>query len=527
MSELSYVDNSQVASVQRSSNFIKDLEAQEQELEKLQAEIEAKKVRLASMKTEAIKQEINIKEAVSAIYDKLGDLVDEQYFVNFFAKPYITEQVGPSKLNVYVPKFVKNFQVGWLSREEESFYVYRLDQYSAWLGDIPPELQGAVNFSTDLQAYVENGHIHFAPAMKESVKKNLGAHVTDFTETDARVIQGHEWDLLVAMIDKNCLPYKPKPVAQEDRREPQSNIILRPWQIEPYNVFMATGASGFFLPTGAGKSFDVLKIFDEVKGKKLVIVDSVTLAEQWAYYIEAQVPHVKEEVRIATYQGFRYLGEEYTLTVFDECHHLPADTFSRLSTIKTKYRIGLSATPFREDKKEKYIYALTGKPVGLNWRLYMQQSKRTYHPVYLYVVKHQAQKIPKLNSLLDRAKKTFVYCDTIELGKQIGRAIGAPYIYGETKDRLDVIGNNKILVVSRVADAGVSVKDLQRIIEVDFLFGSRQQELQRTGRLMHSEADPKTMRHDIIMTEEEMRQYGKRLWSLQEKGFTVKVMETP
>ena len=51
------------------------------------------------------------------------------------------------------------------------------------------------------------------------------------------------------------------------------------------------------------------------------------------------------------------------------------------------------------------------------------------------------------------------------------------------------------------ATLGVSVKDLQRIIEVDSLFGSRQQELQRTGRLLHAD-NPERL--DIIMTEDEM-----------------------
>jgi len=85
--------------------------------------------------------------------------------------------------------------------------------------------------------------------------------------------------------------------------------------------------------------------------------------------------------------------------------------------------------------------------------------------------------------------------------------------------KLDI--ENKVMVCSRVLDLGVSIKDLQRIIEVDFLFGSRQQELQRTGRLMHSnETD---VRHDIIFTEKEIDSYGKRLFALQEKGFAVKI----
>jgi superfamily II DNA or RNA helicase len=89
-----------------------------------------------------------------------------------------------------------------------------------------------------------------------------------------------------------------------------------------------------------------------------------------------------------------------------------------------------------------------------------------------------------------------------------------------TTNRLREIEEHKVVCVSRVADLGVSIKDLQRVIEVDFLFGSRQQQLQRTGRLMHAE---KPERHDIVMTEAEMQKYGKRLWALQEKGFTVKI----
>ena len=80
-----------------------------------------------------------------------------------------------------------------------------------------------------------------------------------------------------------------------------------------------------------------------------------------------------------------------------------------------------------------------------------------------------------------------------------------------------------MVVISRVGDLGISIKNLQRVIEIDFLYGSRQQELQRTGRLMHSQAS--NLRHDILMTEDEYSQYGKRLWALREKGFTIKVIE--
>jgi hypothetical protein len=61
--------------------------------------------------------------------------------------------------------------------------------------------------------------------------------------------------------------------------------------------------------------------------------------------------------------------------------------------------------------------------------------------------------------------------------------------------------------------AGMNVQAIRRASQ-------DQQELQRTGRLLHAD---KPERHDVIRTEGEMPKYGKRLWALQEMGFTVKI----
>jgi DNA excision repair protein ERCC-3 len=267
-----------------------------------------------------------------------------------------------------------------------------------------------------------------------------------------------------------------------------------------------------------------LKCIDSLKGKKLIVVPTRTLVEQWNWYIQTYIPHCKNEIDLITYQSYRSgQSGEYVLSIFDECHKLPADTFSRLAVVNTKYRIGLSASPHREDGRERYIFALTGFPVGLNWQEYMQTVGRSYHPIYVHKVRSEAGKIAKVSELLNLKKKTLIFCDSIELGKKIANQINVPFVYGETENRLELIEKNKVLVVSRVMDLGVSIKDLNQIIEVDFLFGSRQQELQRTGRLMHSEE--KDVRHDIIFTDKELEDYGKRLWALQEKGFAIKVIE--
>lgn len=57
---------------------------------------------------------------------------------------------------------------------------------------------------------------------------------------------------------------------------------------------------------------------------------------------------------------FRSFG----LSIFDECHHLGAAHFSRaLGKVQTKYMLGLSATPVRDDGLTKVFEWFIGKPV--------------------------------------------------------------------------------------------------------------------------------------------------------------------
>ena len=59
-------------------------------------------------------------------------------------------------------------------------------------------------------------------------------------------------------------------------------------------------------------------------------------------------------------RDFRSFG----LTIFDECHHLGASHFSRaLFKVQTKYMLGLSATPIRDDGLTKVFEWFIGQPV--------------------------------------------------------------------------------------------------------------------------------------------------------------------
>lgn len=462
----------------------------------------------------------NLAETADFIEKKIGTGVDKDTFLDFFKHPYTVVPQGKNSVLVVVPKFVKGFQVGWLWKETESYFIYQFDQYSSWLGEAPADLLSAIDFKKDFELTISGNTIHFDPSQRDAIKKKLGHMLKDISADSGIIVRGRAFDVIAETIKAGSLPFAATPVDKADLRSPSGKIVLRPYQEVVKKKFLETGAVGAFQPTGAGKSFVSLYLLDIVKGKKAVIVPTTTLVEQWNNLIQTHIPERRDEIRLFTYAGFRDYEGEYALTVFDECQRLPADTFSRMAVMKTKYRLGLSASPHREDGRENYIFALTGFPVGLNWREYMESVGKSYHPIWVHVVRSAAGKLRKLGELLDPKKRTFIFCDTIALGKQISSQFGVPYIYGATKDRLAEVQANRVVAISRVGDLGLSVKDLNRVIEIDFLFGSREQELQRTGRLMHSDD---AERHDIIMTEQEFKLHGKRLWALQEKGFTVKI----
>ncbi|PJC01980.1 MAG: helicase, partial [Candidatus Komeilibacteria bacterium CG_4_9_14_0_8_um_filter_36_9] len=85
-----------------------------------------------------------------------------------------------------------------------------------------------------------------------------------------------------------------------------------------------------------------------IKGDKLVVVPTLTLKEQWEERIKKFIPEFQNETEVVTYHAYEKLrNREFSLIIFDECQHLPANTFIRLSTLKTKYRLGFSGSPFR------------------------------------------------------------------------------------------------------------------------------------------------------------------------------------
>jgi superfamily II DNA or RNA helicase len=151
-------------------------------------------------------------------------------------------------------------------------------------------------------------------------------------------------------------------------------------------AFMNAGANGLIcVPCGKGKTFMALGIAARIKRRFLVVVDKEFLMNQWRGEMEALIPGIrigiiqgpKREIDANAYdcsicmiqtvcgQEFQEgTFRDYGFTIFDECHHLGAQHFSKvLQRIQTKCMLGLSATPTREDGLSKVFTWFLGEPV--------------------------------------------------------------------------------------------------------------------------------------------------------------------
>jgi len=492
-----------------------------------------------------------IKERQKALETQLKEQADQvkwsrfrpEYLRNFIEEPYVIEPFRVDKKGrvlewrVYVPKMVE-FQVGRLERATHSYNVFVVNQYMRWFAEIPEALEERFP-SVEVELKVHDGLLLSPPEQTEATWERYRKFLLKREGPgQLRIKKGSEWGLIAQILEDGGLPFTPQPVTHDDLRSPSTkgfalndNWEMRDYQREAWDLFLEYGAIGIYWPFGTGKSQFGLHLCDVLKGPKLIIAGgSKALKEQWLNRLKPLPRARREECHVVVYQSKNEINrlikkhKQFTLTVFDECHHLPAQSFIRLSTIPTKYRLGLTGSPYREDGHINYIMALTGYPHGLAWSKFVAEGIISLAQVQVHVVKKERYKLAILDNLLRRdLGKTLIYCDSLDLGEWIAKKYGLPWVYGATRNRLDIINQNERVVISRVGDEGISIPALDTVIEVDFLGGSRAQALQRAGRLQHRllkpEQEPAV--HHILMTEEEVEKYGKRVLAYYDKGYKV------
>ena len=333
------------------------------------------------------------------------------------------------------------------------------------------------------------------------------------------------------------------------RVEYRGGFSLFPFQREAVDNWASHGMRGtVIIPTGGGKTFVGLEAMRRAGTSALVLVVTKELAAQWVERIRKYLgvsPGVlgggSREVRdvtVAIYNSaVKYIDElvgRFGLVVFDEAHHVPAETFKEVAlSLDSPFRLALSATPEREDKNEHLIYEAVGPPVyrasyrsmveaGLvvpveHYRVYVRMSReeeRSYASLpsdNAIVLRNAAAKagakIPVAVRIVARevalGSKVLVFTQFIDQAEELYRrlreaGVAAELITSEEGNREAAFrrfsaGVSKVVVTTTVLDEGVDVPDAEVAVVVSGT-GSRRQMIQRVGRVVRATSGKRAAR---------------------------------
>jgi DNA excision repair protein ERCC-3 len=445
----------------------------------------------------------------------------------FFKKPYHLEPVHgkPGSWHLHIPKFV-DIQIGWLEKSDSSYNTFLINRYMDWLGEIPEAIKKQLDWKPPPELILEGEELHGPKNALDYAWQKYRPFLHDRDEKRIKINPKRAFDLIVSLIKDGVLPFTIKPVDSADLVDRKCDFQLRDYQVQAWNELQRFSAVGIYFPPGTGKTIIALWAMTHLKPPHLVVVPTRLLQEQWLERIQAHTDLQLGEYEVLTYQSAikKASAKQWTTLIIDEHQHFPANTFIKLSLIRRKYTMGLSATPQREDGREEYIFALSGRPVGLSWE-YFKKLNLIKSPIcHVWIVKNFEAKLKRLGSLLQVDMRTIIFSDSIEVGKTVAARfskpdVKVPFVYGGTKDNMETILANRVVVVSRVGDEGMSLPDIERVIEVSWLGRSRRQELQRTTRLLHSQVEEQE--NHVLMTLEEYLRDRKRLFSIMDKGFKI------
>jgi superfamily II DNA or RNA helicase len=137
----------------------------------------------------------------------------------------------------------------------------------------------------------------------------------------------------------------------------------------------ARGRGVVVLPTGAGKTEVALLAIAARQRAALVVAPTLDLVRQWhealgrRFGVDIGVvgggEHTVLPLTVTTYDSawmhMEHLGNRFGIVVFDEVHHLVADSYALAARLcLAPFRLGLSATPERDDGRDALLAELIG-----------------------------------------------------------------------------------------------------------------------------------------------------------------------
>lgn len=295
------------------------------------------------------------------------------------------------------------------------------------------------------------------------------------------------------------------------------------------------------LPCGAGKTLVGIGILARLQMHALILAPSDAAVEQWRRECLARTTLTEGQIRkyepgvplapitVSTYQRvtartrtgdrvhLRALTQyPWGMVVYDEVHMLPAPLFRLAADLQSTRRLGLTATLVREDDAVTDVFSLIGaKCYEIPWR---QLERRGYlasvrcvevrvgldaaqTATYSTSTPREQHRVAALNehklqvvqAILEahRGESVLVIGHYLSSLHQVAALLDCPVLTGQTPsmERLVLLdafrdGQIKVLALSRVANMAVDLPCASVAVQLSGLFGSRQEEAQRLGRLL-------------------------------------------
>jgi len=409
----------------------------------------------------------------------------------------------------------------------------------------------------------------------DKVRDNLAV---DLSDTQSRIAMGSKSraEIKQALLKKGYPVEDNSKFRESDQKigaDLSDEIELRDYQKEYVEKAYEKKAAVLANPAGSGKTVTAIGLMAKIDSPTLVLVPQRNLVGQWKRELldktqltEDQIGeyHGDEkkmnDVTIATYhmagEKTDIFRKEWGLIIFDEVHHIPSQLFRKTASLQSTRRVGLSASPVREDSKERDIFALIGQEIGADWARFFNEGYVKKPDVDIQLVewasdfyRHKyeqasgikkaivASKNPAKNQVLEdlleehEDRKTIIFCDWLDQGEDLSEEYDIPFISGETdfeerdeyfqKFRDDELTT---VIVSRIGDEGLDLPDAEIGIIMSGQGGSRRQATQRAGRVMRPFGDAEVY---MVATkgsnEEDFVKQQVEL--LKEKGVSVKVTE--
>lgn len=293
----------------------------------------------------------------------------------------------------------------------------------------------------------------------------------------------------------------------------------------------------------------------EYSGEKKTIKPVTVCTYQVLTY---RTKNEKAEETDPVYPHFSLFSDNnWGLVIYDEVHMLPAPVFRITAELQSIYRLGLTATLIREDGREDEVFSLVGpKRYDTPWAELTQKgyiAKAYCHEVriplphtleleYALATKKDKYRIASQNPLKIKVAQEILknhqgesiiiigqYLEQLQIFKE---HFGYPMITGSTsnKKRDELYdkfrrGEEKVMIVSKVANFAVDLPDASVAIEISGSFGSRQEEAQRLGRILRPKARDSHFYTIVTEYSQEEEFASNRQKFLSEQGYSYSIIK--